>query len=232
MWKKHIGIIIITLIASTSFWLSSCEPAPDFPVTPAISFQRFEFREIQGSSLDSLIFYINFQDGDGDLGLQNFENFPPYHEFSIYVDPITRDTLKYGDNDTLPAFNCQDYEILRRDRPDNIPLIDTLYVIRNPNHNNFFVDFLFERDGEFVVYNWALERCTKSFHDRFPLLTDSPGRRPVEGVLRYGIRGGFRLLFRNDLMKLRVSIQDRALNRSNIIETEPFRIEDIIRPPS
>lgn len=228
MRKKHAGILLLSWVSGLLLFLS-CQPAPEFSNEPRISFSRLEIREIAGSSFDSLIVFINIQDGNGDLGLRDTETFFPFHPYAIFIDPITRDTLKYRSNDTLPEFNCEDYEIIRRNTSAG-PRNDTIFVIRNPNHFNFFLDFLVEENGVFRLYNWARERCTPNFHGRFPLLSDRPGQRPIEAELRYGIRGGFRLLFRNNALKLRISIKDRDLNQSNIVETEPFMINDIIMP--
>jgi hypothetical protein len=54
--------------------------------------------------------------------------------------------------------------------------------------------------------------------------------RPLTGELQYGFISSFRLQFRFNTIKLRIYIKDRALNESNIIETEPFNISDIVRP--
>ncbi len=217
------------------FSFIACQKRPTFPNIPSIGLNEFYFKKIQGLSLDSLVIKIKFEDGNGDLGLDATDTYPPYELLDIVV--INGDTLRYGDNDTLPDYNCVDYEIIRKETSVNGSLVvtaDTIYVIRNPNHFNFFLDFLIKQDdGSFRVFNPALElNCVPPYHGRYFVLNTARDIRPLTGELQYSLMSGFRLLFRNDIIKLRIQIQDRSLNKSNIIETEEFSINDIIREPS
>lgn len=219
-------LIIISLIA--------CQDRPIFPLTPSIGLNEFYFQEIQGFSLDSLIIKLKFEDGDGDLGLDANETYPPYQLLDPVLDPVTGDTLRHGDEGT-PEYNCLDYEIIRKESAINDSLIvtsDTIYVIRNPDHFNFFLTFLIEKDdGSFREFIPALERnCAPPYHGRYFVLNTARDIRPLTGELQYSLLSGFRLLFRNDIIKIRIQIQDRHLNKSNIIETDAFSINDIIRP--
>lgn len=221
-------LIIISLIA--------CQDRPTFPLTPSIGLNEFYFQEIQGFSLDSLIIKLKFEDGDGDLGLDANETYPPYQLLDPVLDPVTGDTLRHGDEGT-PEYNCLDYEIIRKESAINDSLIvtsDTIYVIRNPDHFNFFLTFLIEKDdGSFREFIPALERnCAPPYHGRYFVLNTARDIRPLTGELQYSLLSGFRLLFRNDIIKIRIQIQDRHLNKSNIIETDAFSINDIIRPPA
>ena len=64
---------------------SSCLKAPDYPVTPAITFnsvkQTFVPPAVPGALAgDTLQFSVDFQDGDGDLGLDDADTkVPPYN---------------------------------------------------------------------------------------------------------------------------------------------------------
>lgn len=215
------------------FGIVACEDRPTFPLTSVISLNEYYFKQIQDISLDSLIIKLQFEDGNGDLGLDATETNPPYHLLDVIV--IDGDTLKYGDNDTLPEYNCIDYEILRKETSVGGSLVitaDTIYVIRNPNHFNFFLTFLIKEGDSFREFNPALERnCAPPYNGRFFVLNTARDIRPLTGELQYSLLSGFRLLFRNDIIKIRIQIQDRALNKSNIIETDEFSINDIIRPP-
>jgi len=216
------------------FSIVACEDRPTFPITPSINLNEYYFRQIQDLSLDSLIIKLQFEDGNGDLGLDATETNPPYHLLDVIV--IDGDTLKYGDNDTLPEYNCIDYEIIRKETSVDGSLVvtaDTIYVIRNADHFNFFLTFLIkEDDGSFREFNPALDRnCAPPYHGRYFVLNTARDIRPLTGELQYSLLSGFRLLFRNDIIKIRIQIQDRSLNKSNIIETDEFSINDIIRPP-
>lgn len=213
----------------------SCHEKPIFPTAPNISLNDFYFQEISSGTgtnfQDSIVIKVRFEDGDGNLGLDANETQPPYHIYDVIV--TAGDTLRYGDNDTLPAYNCFNYEILTKRTSVNNSLViktDTIYVIRNLNHYNFFLTFLIEENGEFVEYNTYEKLCAPPFHGRFFVLNTARDVRPLTGELQYGFISSFRLQFRFNTIKLRIQIQDRALNRSNIIETEPFNISDIVRP--
>jgi hypothetical protein len=215
---------------------AGCNDKPTFPVTPVIELSEFYFKDIENLSLDSLVIKIRFEDGDGDLGLESFETNPPYQ----LLDPVTTgppnyDTLRHGDPNT-PPYDCVNYEIIRKEFSRNDSLFvtaDTILVERNPNHFNFFLEFLIKTDdGSFRVFNPALERnCAPPYHGRYFVLNTARDIRPLEGELQYSLVSGFLLLFRNDIIKLRIQIQDRSLNKSNVIETDEFRIFDIIREP-
>jgi hypothetical protein len=216
--------------------LFSCNEKPTFPDVPSISFNQYYFKEIAEYSLDSLIININFEDGNGDLGLASFETEYPYQLYDVVVD-VNGDTLRYGDPGTPDEYNCLDYLILNDEIVSGDSLIvtaDTIFIVRNPNYFNFFLTFLVKQnDGSFREYNPAIDRnCAPPFNGRFFILNTNYDVRPLTGELQYALVSGFRLLFRNDIIKIRVQIQDRALNRSNVLETPEFNINDVILPPS
>jgi hypothetical protein len=212
----------------------SCYDKPVYNYVPSISIENFYFKQIANSPLDSMVIVLNFQDGDGDLGLDASQTDPPYHLYTYYV--IQGDTLELGENDTLPPFNCIDYEIVAKFNDAGMVInADTIYVQRNPNYFNYFLTFMVRdrASGNYRAFDPAVDRnCAPPYNGRFFNLNTTGDVRPLEGELRFGLSSGFRLLFRNDSLKIRVQIQDRALNKSEIRETEPFMINDIILPPS
>src|SRR5687767_6322010 len=61
---KGLGLLSFLTILSVS-----CFDPPEFPVEPQIEFEKIEFiNSIDPTDFDSLNLYINFKDGDGDLG--------------------------------------------------------------------------------------------------------------------------------------------------------------------
>ena len=83
--------------------LSSCLKAPEYPVTPSISYTDIQVIRIQqqagGQPLDSIRMTINYQDGDGDLGLSPDERKSPPFDFqkgtnkfynNFFVEPFVR----------------------------------------------------------------------------------------------------------------------------------------------
>ena len=222
------------------FSVISCHERPTFPDTPSISLNEFYFREIKNTSgganlQDSIVIRVKFEDGNGDLGLSAIETQPPYHLYDVIVQG--GDTLKYGNDPSLPSYNCFDYEILTKTISQGDSLYvksDTIYVIRNPDHYNFFLTFLVKQrpTDDFVEYNTYQNLCAAPFHGRYFILNSVGDVRPLTGELQYGFISSFRLLFRNyTSIKMRIQIQDRQLNKSNIIETEEFNISEIVLPP-
>lgn len=72
----------------------SCFDPPQFPIVPEIEFEKISFVD---SSTDSLILYIHFKDGDGDLGLDNedleYISFPYNNAFFFQENNGSLDTL-------------------------------------------------------------------------------------------------------------------------------------------
>src|SRR5690606_8974338 len=115
-----------------------------------------------------------------------------------------------------------------QDFPDIYVVEDTILFKPNPRHNNIRVEFLVQNnDGTFTKFNWSDFNCGTTFDGRFPVLEDRT--RAVEGTLQYAMTSvGFLPLFSSRPLKLRVTIWDRALNQSNVIETQqPFTLNDI-----
>ncbi len=274
MMKNRLKITTLGIL-SLSFaglMLSSCFDDPEFPDEPRITFEslRYVSQATSGAIVDSLILTIAFEDGDGDLGLDNDENDAPYnprHYFSNKTGTfLNRQTESPADVlvlsnraeiDTLPEFNPDidgclfwvveptDLEVVDVTTGDRAPLNDTVYYQLNERHNNIYVRFFTDgandqpEDGEideateevnFRTIN--LPQCDPGYDGRFPILSDDLNESSaLEGTIQYSMvqAGPFsdESFFGNRLTKLRIYILDRAGNRSNIVETEPFRLSDI-----
>ena len=220
-------------------FMSACYSPPEFPVEPKIEYFNVEFKEVPNLQ-DSLIISIKFQDGDGDLGLDANETQRPYNPVWFFAtnpgepDPIP---LSYSHRDTPPwdtlppyqfPYTCTNYTTNHGFTGYEG---DTLYFQANEDHYNIIVEYLTKKNGIWTEFDWetAFEpQCTDSYNGRFPMLGDDNSDTPLEGILRYGMTSaGFRFLFRNDTLMLRLRIKDRALNNSNIIETPEFVLRDI-----
>jgi hypothetical protein len=235
------SLIVFCVLGAVAF---SCFDPPQYSPIPSIDFAGLKFKEVGDvSEPDSLIISLNFKDGDGDIGL-DASGFPdqniPYNNKYYFRFPngtlLNYKAKRTNPNyDTLPAFvkpyNCINWEIFTEDKV----VKDTLYFQLNPDHYNIFVDFLVKNPSgdDYKEFDWreefAYPNCGISFDGRFPVLSkdlSQPG--PLEGTIRYGmVSTGFKILFSIKTLKLRVRIQDRALNKSNIIETPAFRLSDI-----
>jgi len=222
-------IIVYTGIISF-FALSFCTRPPELPVVPKIDYEYIQFKEVEGP--DSLILSVFFQDGDGDLGLTSYDIYEPYQAYDPVLDQ-NGDTIFYGDNPDMPPYNPLDYIITRDD--DGNPQ-DTVWVELNPDHYNIFVRFYEKKNGEYEEFDWRQPPYYQTFDGRFPLLNTKIEDqrlviRPLEGSLRYGMTSsGWLFLFR-DTMKIEVMIQDRALNKSNVVSTPDFTLDMISVEP-
>jgi hypothetical protein len=168
------------------------------------------------------------------------------------VFPRTRNNPAY--TNLLPPYSCVDYEYrefiihssdtavldklskrvdtLKNESGTFYMIRDTLYLRSNPDHYNIEVDFLVKEDPNnpdpdkrFTEYDWRKERCS-TFDGRFPFLSET--NSALDGSLKYTMESrGFKILFGGKTMKLRIQIKDRALHRSNVIETPEFTLEGI-----
>ncbi len=216
--------------------LFSCFDPPVFPVEPQIEFQQVYFSDVPVED-DTIVLTFKFKDGDGDVGLDNQEIDYPYNEMFYYQDGsgnlITYSYYGQPGFESLPPFedpyNCINWIIN--------PLIgstvveDTVYYERNPNYYNIFVQFFVKQnDGTFLEFNWLTAfrypNCGFAYHGRLPILSKNLEKQiPLEGTIRYDLTSkGFKALFGAKTLKLRFWIQDRALNLSNISETNEFNL--------
>ena len=109
---------------------------------------------------------------------------------------------------------------------------DIYYIQRNPNHNNIFVDFFIEQGGEFVPFDFSELLpgiCNLGYDARFPSLSESINvEQTLQGDLRYGMLAtSWRGILRNNRIKLRVFIKDRARNNSNVVESTSFTLDEV-----
>ena len=122
---------------------------------------------------------------------------------------------------------------------------DTLRIVLNEDRFNFFIDFFVKKNGTFEELDFR--RIPESangqtlcgevpFDSRIPCLsteanpcrdlTQNPG--PIEGVIKYDMQSGlFVPVFRLDTIKVVFQMQDRALHKSNIIESPEFTLASI-----
>jgi hypothetical protein len=129
--------------------------------------------------------------------------------------------------DSFPSVNPEYYQIK-----------DTLYYTPNPNHFNIEVDWFVEdptaNDPDapegYREFDWRRDIapanpkvCSQNFDGRFPVFSDQESS--IDGTLRYSMASfGLKFLFSIKTLKLRITIKDRALHVSNVIETPEFTL--------
>jgi len=97
------------LLSLMTVGFSGCLSAPTYSNTPEISFESISRQRhtINGSIVDSIFITINFQDGDGDLGLTQAEATvapytPRYYGANFYATPFVKNsTGKYDSLKTV-----------------------------------------------------------------------------------------------------------------------------------
>jgi hypothetical protein len=104
--------------------VSACFEAPEFSDTPRITFKDIKFKEIgEASDYDTLILYLDFKDGNGDLGLSslNEDDFEVPYNSEFYF-------LATGSGDTIPIVSTikQNYTVLNdNEQPGKIVTSNT-----------------------------------------------------------------------------------------------------------
>ena len=238
----------ILIFFGVSIIFSSCFEAPEFPNTPKIEFKEVIFKDIgTNSDPDSLLIILNFQDGDGDLGLSTNESQSPYNQKNYFSNKTgllfdfknedIEDLLTFSDTseiDSLPPFSGNAQCLNWDTNPeifflDGTQLDDTVYFQFNPRYHNIFVDFFLDKGTGFEQFVWRLEiDCSTNFDGRFPRLSSETKSKALEGTIKYGMLSvGFKSIFQDNPIKLKITIVDRNGNFSNTVETPPFRLSEI-----
>jgi hypothetical protein len=167
-----------------------------------------------------------------------YAHLPPYKQYSCY--PYFMAASSY-----MPLIEAEDVAVLdgtwqiqntiTLSGTTYYAIKDTLLFEINPDHYNLEIDFLVDYGQGFTEFDWKSITCY-DYDARFPLLTASGKAGPFkihrisenQGILSYSMASvGFKTLFSNKKMKLRLSIKDRALHTSNVIETPEFYLDGI-----
>lgn len=166
-------------------------------------------------------------------------------QFKKYIKLSDRKKPEYATlEDFSKPYNCINWQKIEYDHDKNpetevIPL-DTIYFKLNPHYNNIFVQFEIKNDNPADPRNpfdtvfdesqyFTFPLCgIRPFNGRIPILFDETTMNtPLEGTIRYTIPSvSFPTIFGSKVLRLRVYIEDRALNKSNEIVTSEFDVRD------
>jgi len=207
--------------------LGSCISPPDnFPSVPEVAFKDMEFVSTTGS--DSLIVSVTFKDAEGDLGLNATDVDPPFNALTFKRNNTGGLVLYANRPAEAPLYNPIDWVI--NPIVNNTVVRDTVWVEQNQNHNNIFVRFYIKRNGVFKEFRWEAAPFFTTFNGRFPRILNNNNSQAVEGTIRYSMLSfGWESLFRNDTIRIDVQVQDRALNKSNIVSSPEVTLSQISR---
>ncbi len=198
---SFLGLIYLSIASSFS-----CQRPPNYEVVPVIEFVSLSYIDYPGPRPDTILINIRFTDGDGDLGLNGEETNPPY-DFRIT-------------GEVLNSFG------------------DTIEILTNLNHYNYFCDFYIKKGNNFeriLDFNpddgIPYQVPVNPFYYRFPILNTTQKKGPLEGNLQIALANAFFQRFDGvgtfeptDTLKVRIYIKDRALNNSNVVESQQFTI--------
>lgn len=250
--KKYwvqISIILVTL------GVSACFKAPIFLDTPVIKFKSLRYIDHPDNTAgarDSLILRFDFEDGDGDIGLNDAHTFYPYHPYDSVVDSrgmIVRygddsveppfylqdprgNTTFFSDTDNRPPFNVCDYTLVDL---KNTGKKDTIFKKENKFNRNFYIDFYRKRGGEYSRINFSQvfgdDKCEYlNWNSRIPIFSDEQSGSSLSGTINYYLKGlVWEQALSTDTFKVQFYIYDRALNKSNVVESPDMTLLGITK---
>lgn len=199
--KNVIYIIFLGLI-SVSF---QCHRfyGEDFSWVPAISFSGIQsITKWKGQGVDSILISINFQDGDGNLGILSVER-----------------------NEVLPPSPPSKFQEFFYITDNQGNIIDKK---TNPFYYNYFVTVYKKIGNSFELIDFP--DAALGFNGAFePLwnndINKQPKLQPLKGTISKILTIYQSNLFKsNEVIKCRIKIVDRDLNFSNEIETSEIKI--------
>ena len=215
-----------------SLLLTACLEAPEFGDPPRLTGIDVYFKEVERKP-DSLVVRVDFEDGDGDLGVGSQEGGSDYIPIP---NPETGELWVYNPSNPdpdLPPYSCRLYQ----DRvvavtADGEPVKDTIRADYNEAYYNYSITLYTKEDGQYEEYDFLTVEngCSAPLGGRFPPLRDDFSvDRPLKGTIQWGSVDFYKSSFRNDTLRIDVTIRDRAGNVSNVITKEGFTLEDIDR---
>jgi hypothetical protein len=170
--RKTLGQIsaFLGLMAILFLGQSCIKPQTEYPLAPQITYNSYELVNNDGKY--TLKLYMDFTDGDGELGITDADTLPPF-----------QDSGKY--------------------------------------YFNLYADYFEKINGKFtqLTVNYPLPfGDTIHYNARLPLLTPEGKEKAIKGTIEYDIdmQAG---PTKSNIVKFRIYIYDRALHKSNEIET-------------
>jgi hypothetical protein len=146
------------------------------------------------------------------------------YSFITYKD--RRTDPEYADlPDIIKPFECTNWEITTINN-----VTDTLFFNLNKDHVNFEYELLIKgTDNKFTPFdfNKELPVCLSPPipGGRFPILFSDRSGSPIEGEINYAIVSpALRFVLGLKILKFQIKIRDRALNVSNVVESNEFSL--------
>ncbi len=235
-------VLFLFYVATFLILVSGCFDPPEFSEIPEIKYKSLRFSEVDGAA-DTLVLSFDFQDGDGDIGLDPAQIFPPFHSLNeirdsddslvffgnpggvrpplFAVNPFDRSERElFSDTYDPPPYSTRDWFIRQA-------FGDTVLVAENEFSKNIRIDLLRKAGGQYTLIN---DELFEDFDSRIPIFDfeNFQEGRALSGTINYAMQSqAFPIIFRNDTIKLRFFIYDQRLNKSNVEETPDFVLSDL-----
>lgn len=213
--KKTGSLFLIFLI---SVVVLSCEKSPDYSKTPLIRYHSITKYYKPGSSpniagRDSIVIAVEFEDGDGDLGITELDA-----RDKKYARPA------YGNAQYVPADTViipESFEFVG-DKKQVFPA-DTIITAADSiyNHVNFYINEFKKVNGVFVQVD-----ADGSKGGRFKPLYANERKGPIDGLLEHNFVWNHASIFNQgvigvgDTVRFEVYVLDKNLNESNVVVTD------------
>ncbi len=216
-------VYLFFLAASLMF--TACLEAPKFGDPPQLTGIEVYFKKVERQP-DSLVVRVDFEDGDGDLGVSGRES--DVDDYIPIANPDGSGYWFFDENDqSLPPYNCRLYTDIDLNPTDGVFDRDTIRADYNEAYYNYSITLYQKINGQYEEYDFLLRSCSPPLGGRFPPLRDDFSvDRPLKGTIQWGSVDFYNSLFRNDTLRLDVTIRDRAGNVSNVITREGFTLSD------
>jgi hypothetical protein len=225
--KKSVLLFLVMVLA-----VGGCIFPPELDNVPKINFVNMHFTKIPGpdndpnQEMDALMLVFDFEDGDGDIGLDDSFKDLKFQEYWFILDE-EGNKIEYGSDPNLPPLNNRDYVAeVNIVEGKQVPTGKYFLVQRNENYFNMFINLYIKKGGKYQYFDpW--ERLQTTFHARIPVI-----RRDVkstQGTIKYAFKSyAWPYIVPNDTVRIEFFIKDRALNQSNTITTPDFLIRQLM----
>jgi hypothetical protein len=177
---KRFRLLLVGAFGLLTLGLGSCLKAPEYPVTPEISYESIRLKHDVSTSqpIDSVFITIRFQDGDGDLGMSSDEsNAAPYvgtrFANNYFIEPYVRastggsfvDVKDTGRGISAGAYNSRFERISTSSESRSAPIKGTLTRVYTFAYRTLF------QPGEEVRFTVSI--ADRAMHESNTITTES-----------------------------------------------------------
>lgn len=134
-------------------FLPSCMEKESYPIIPEIAYESFTLEFDTGLYAKRGFLAFSFRDGDGDIGLHQYQNYPPYdtgspYYYNLVIDYYERRNGQFVKLDLVPSFNARIPWLTPNDPNKAIKglIVDTLILNPAPVYDSIrFKFFIYDR---------------------------------------------------------------------------------------